>query len=143
VLLLILTIGIVGLVVWRLVQAFLDPDHEGKDGKGIFERTSHVVSAFIYGSIAFQAVKLMLHTGKTRGGTEKNVSANLLQQPLGATLIGIAGAAFIGYGLFQLRKAFKESFTKLFIKEKMSSEMYNAAVTIARLGYPQEVSYSA
>ena len=51
-------VGLVGYALWRLIQAFLDPDHNDSNSpKRIVQRLGYVVSALIYGTLAWEAVR--------------------------------------------------------------------------------------
>ncbi len=106
-LLLSIAIGLVGFVVWRLVQAALDPEHRTVDGKRIAVRILYLVSAVVYGSLAYTAWQLGRGQG-SRGssGDGKEVwISRLLEQPFGTWLVMIAGLGVIAYGVYQVIKA--------------------------------------
>lgn len=103
--LMIIAIGLFAHVIWRAVQALLDPEHSGTDAKRIGVRLFHALSGIIYASLASTAWQLS--RGERRGsenGQEIWV-ARMLEQPFGQWLVMLAGLAVIGYGLHQLVKA--------------------------------------
>lgn len=99
-----IAIGLAAYVVWRLVQALVDPEHVGVDGKRIGVRMLRVVSAVIYGSLAVTAWRLA-HGERAEGASEDRWTAELMSQPFGPWLVGALGAGIIAYGLYQLYRA--------------------------------------
>jgi len=55
----VLVTGLIGFVVWRLVQAVLDADNHGTDLKGIVVRLALLGSALTYGALALYALGLL------------------------------------------------------------------------------------
>lgn len=102
----VVAIGLLGHVVWRLVQATLDPEHRGSDAKRVGMRLFYALSALVYGSLAFTAWQLGQgdRSGEAGNGHEIWV-ARLLEQPYGAWLVMAAGLGVIAYGVHQLIKA--------------------------------------
>jgi hypothetical protein len=97
--------GLLAHVVWRLVQALLDPEHPARDPKRIFMRMFYALSAVVYGSMAYTAWQIASR-GRAEGGDGTQLwVARLLDQPFGAWLVMAAGLMVMGYGLHQLRKA--------------------------------------
>lgn len=103
--LLLIAAGLCAHVVWRLVQALLDPEHPGHDAKRVFMRVFYAVSAAIYGSMAYTAWQLANY-GRAEGGEGHEIwVARLLGKPFGTWLVMAAGLLVMGYGLHQLSKA--------------------------------------
>lgn len=109
-------VGIVGYVVWRLVQAFADPEDRGTDGKALATRAVFVVSALSYGALGVWIVTGLLNGGgsggSSSGSSAQSWSATLLSQPFGAWLLGLVAAAVAGYGIAEWVKAARGSFEK-------------------------------
>jgi hypothetical protein len=54
-------IGLAGYVLWRFVQAAIDPEHNGKlEKKLIFQRIGYAMSGLGYASIAYTAISMMM-----------------------------------------------------------------------------------
>lgn len=103
--LMLIAAGLLAHVVWRLVQALLDPEHHERDSKRIFMRMFYALSALIYGSLAYTAWQLA-SLGRAEGGNGAEIwIARLLDKPFGTWLVMAAGLGVIGYGLHQLVKA--------------------------------------
>ena len=97
--------GLLAHVVWRLVQAALDPEHPGNDAKRVPMRAFYALSAAVYASMAYTAWQLA-RVGRADGGDGTEVwVARLLSKPFGTWLVMAAGLGVIGYGIHQLVKA--------------------------------------
>ncbi|MBD2843932.1 DUF1206 domain-containing protein [Paenibacillus sp. IB182496] len=135
--LVVLGIGLIGYTVWCIVFAWLDPDGEGTSGKALAKRIGMLGSGLVHAGLAYTALHMALaggSGGSGGSGGKQSVTAKLLQQPFGALLIGIVGAAVIGYGVYQWVKAYRADFTKLFKTEKMSRTVSRTSVRIGKAG---------
>lgn len=134
-LLALLTIGLVGYMIWRFVQAIQDPEHKGDDPKGLARRLGYAISGVIYASLAFTAIQLILGSGG--GGSsnsEQGWTARLLSQPFGQWLVGFVGAIIIGVGFYQIYEAYKAKFRKQMKLREMSPKEDTWATRIGRVG---------
>ncbi len=109
--LVVIAIGLLCHVVWRLVQALLDPEHSQTDAKRVGMRVFYLLSALAYGSLALTAWQLGRGERAQGGGHEVWVG-KLLQQPFGTWLVMLAGLGVMGYGVHQLLKAFRGDVNK-------------------------------
>lgn len=103
--LIVIAIGLLAHVIWRMVQALLDPEHSGTDAKRIAVRLFHALSGVIYASLAWTAWQLSRgeRTGSENG--QEIWIARLLEQPFGQWLVMLVGLGVTGYALHQLVKA--------------------------------------
>lgn len=102
--LVLMALGLAAHVVWRLVQAALDPEHTGHDAKRVAVRAFYLLSACIYGSLAWTAWQLSRGRGAEGEGQDIWV-ARLLDMPAGRWLAVAAGIGVIAYGVHQMVKA--------------------------------------
>lgn len=135
-LLFLVTIGIVGYVLLRIVQTILDPEHAGEkmDAKRIATRVGYAFSGLAYAGLAVTAVKLMTGSGGSSGNSTQDWTAWFLSQPFGQWLVGLGGAITIGLGFSYLYKAFKGKFRQQFKLTQMSNKEQTWAVRLGRLG---------
>lgn len=122
-LLAIVAIGMIGYVLWRIVQTVFDPEHAGEElnGKRIAQRLGYAFSAVAYTGLAFTAIKLILGTGGgNNGDSTQDWTARLLAQPLGQWLVGLAGVIAIGVGISYLYQAYTAKFQRHFKQHQMS-----------------------
>jgi hypothetical protein len=142
-LLAVVIIGLLGYVVWRMIQAFSDPDGNGSDTKGITKRTGFFISGLIYLFFAFSGVRLLFpgisggssgSSGGSGGGRQLLV-AKVLEQPFGQWLVGIGAALVIGKGIFQMYKAISGKFKSSIKENKMSQKERSTFMRAGRIGY--------
>jgi uncharacterized protein DUF1206 len=104
VLLILLVVGFAAYALWRFVQAFA----EGEWGKGI----GYVARGLIYAGLTFSTVKLLIGAGTGGSQNQKahKTAAMVLSWPAGTWLVGIAGAAIVGAGLWNLYRGLSRKF---------------------------------
>ncbi|MDP4163466.1 MAG: DUF1206 domain-containing protein [Bacillota bacterium] len=135
VLLWLIGIGLIGYIVWELVKAIKDPEHNGHDGKGIVTRIGYVISAMIYSSFSYNAIKFALHSSSVSSrGSEQHISAKLLSQPFGQWIVGLVGIIIIGYGVSEIISGYKEKFMSKFNVSKMNKHEKKIARKSGKIG---------
>ncbi|KKB78222.1 hypothetical protein VW35_11210 [Devosia soli] len=99
-----IAIGLLGYVLWKLAQGFLNADHEDDSPKGLMARSGNLISAGANIFLLLTAARLAWQGGGSSGGGngEENASAWLMQQPFGPFLLGIAGAGIVAAGMVQI-----------------------------------------
>jgi hypothetical protein len=100
-----IALGLIGYVIWSFVRAIRNPENEGTGHRVFF-----AVTGVIYGFLAVEAARLALSGsggGSGGGGGATHWSAQLMQQPFGQWLVGLAGVAIGLYGLQQLINAWR------------------------------------
>jgi hypothetical protein len=132
----ILAIGLIGYALWRFTQAFADVEGEGSDASGLARRAAYF---WIGGTYTFFAViSVMVLTGWRRAADDDGVTqitAFALELPLGAWLVGIAGAVVILAGLREVLVAITGQFKEEFARERMSDWERRAARYIGWYGH--------
>jgi hypothetical protein len=127
-------VGLIGYVLLRLVQAFLDPEHKGSDAKGIALRVGYLFSALAYGGLAMTALRIASGKGSSGGNQVQGWGTRLFGLPLGRWLVGVFGLIVIGGGLYQLYKAYKADFSEHFRWNQMSATEHTWAARLGRVG---------
>lgn len=132
----IVTLGIIGYILWRIVQAVLDPeDTSGENSsKRIAQRIGYALSALAYTGLALTAVKLIAGSGGGGGNATQDWTARFLQQPFGQWLVGLAGALTIGIGFSYLYQAYKAKFRREFKLQEMSQTEQTWATRLGQFG---------
>lgn len=135
-LLTLVTIGLIGYVIWRIVQTILDPEHSGEstDAKQIVQRIGYALSGFAYAGLALTAIKLILGSGSSGGDATQDWTARFMAQPFGQWLVGLGGLATIAVGLSYLYQAYKAKFQKHFRLSQMSEQERTWAKRLGQFG---------
>lgn len=107
ILLLVLAVGLCGYAVWRVLDAFSDPDRHGKEFKGLVTRIGNVIRGLIYGALGLEAFRLFQGTGRSKGDETEAWTSKIMNLPLGDWLIGIVGVIVVVYGATEVIKTFK------------------------------------
>jgi hypothetical protein len=132
----VVAVGLFGYALWRLVEASLDPERNGKDAKGLVKRTGYVVSGLAYGALGIEAVRLVLGSGGGQGGNQtQDWTAQLMAQPLGRWLVGLAGLVVIGVGLWQFYEAYSAHFRKELMLNRLSEQQRDWVIGSGRFGF--------
>jgi Domain of Unknown Function (DUF1206) len=132
----IVTVGIIGYVFWRLVQAFFDPANRGQsvNTKRIAQRIGYGCSAIGYTGLAFTAVKLIMGSGGGDSETIEDWTIYFLAQPFGRWLVALGGIVVIGVGISFLFQAYKAKFRSEFKLHEMTHNEQIWAVYFGRFG---------
>ncbi|MFD2671907.1 DUF1206 domain-containing protein [Marinicrinis sediminis] len=128
-----IAIGLVGMTVWRVVQAIWDPDRVNSDGKRWLQRLGFLISGIIYLGLSFQALRMVVQASQRGESNEQGTTAKLLEQPFGAVLVGLVGVILIGFGIAQFVKSFRHSLTDE-IKASVHPQKVKMITGMAKLG---------
>lgn len=121
-LLVLVTIGLVGYSLWRIVQTMFDPEHsyEELNAKRIAQRIGYAFSAIAYAGLAWTAIRLILGTGSRNNNSTQDWTARIMAQPFGRWLVGLAGLVVLGVGISYLYQAYKAKFQRHFQLHQLS-----------------------
>lgn len=137
VLLALVAVGLVGYVLWRVVQAWVDPDGKGTGAKGLVTRAGYLVSAGVHAVLAVAAFRLVLGAGGVGSHGDSSAqswTARLMSEPFGRALVAVVGLVIAGVGVSQARKAWKEKFRATLRLEGLRPAQAEWAVRISKLG---------
>lgn len=133
---LLLGLGLLAIVAWRLLQAVWDADNEGRDRQGISTRVSQGFSAVGYGLLAFSAFSLLFHTPADPGAADiaagRGEAQRVLSLPYGNLLLAGIGLCIAGVGIANIVKAWRDDFAAHL---SCSVELCRRVVPLARAGY--------
>ena len=127
-------IGLACYALWNCVRAVFDPEHCGREGKGILKRLGYGVSATSHAFLSVYAFQSALGRAAAGGGSERSV-AEVLGLPGGRILIGIAALAVIGFGLYQLYRGIAGEVGKEFSGSDLPATRRRLVMNVARLGF--------
>ncbi|MEL7070178.1 MAG: DUF1206 domain-containing protein [Cyanobacteria bacterium J06581_3] len=135
VMLAVLAVSLMGYVLWRFIQAAVDPEHNSTEAKDIARRIGYACSGIVYATIAFTAIGILKSSSSSNGGrTEQDMVLAVMQQPFGRWLVGAGGLLFFGLGCYYFYRAYKAKFRKRMKLHEMSSVEKTWATVIGRVG---------
>ncbi|MEO0769266.1 MAG: DUF1206 domain-containing protein [Cyanobacteria bacterium J06649_4] len=134
-LLLLLCISLVGYVVWRFLQAVLDPEHNGCDSKDVVRRISYACSGVAYAGLAFSAIEILsLDDNGDSGEAAGQLALAVMTKPFGRWIVAAGGLLFVGIGGYYFYRALKAAFRKRFKRHYMSDTEKTWATIVGRVG---------
>jgi hypothetical protein len=134
VLLWLLGLGLIGIVLWHLIQVVKDPEHVNNDGKSMFRRLANLITGIAYASLTYNAFAIAMHAKSSGSGSKQTLSAKLLSHPFGQWVVGIVGLIIIGYALYEIHNAFTEKYTNKFKRHEMSEKEWELGRKTGKLG---------
>jgi hypothetical protein len=135
-LLALLTIGLAGYAVWRVIEGIHDPEHRGTSAKGIALRLGFVASGLVHALFAYTTacVALRHSTGASEGQQAKDWSARALETPGGVYALWITAAVLVGYGAYQLYCAWTAKLDEALELGHLSGGARRAVIGVSRFG---------
>ena len=134
VLLIALAVGFGAYASWRYAQALLNRDDEGNTVKGWGKRLGNLAKALFYTGLAVIAIGAIT-APRGESASEKEWTARILDLPLGRWLVGIAGAAFFVYGLWNGYRSITGRFRKHMKTGQMQRELRPLLNVVGFLGH--------
>jgi len=135
VVLLVIAAGLIGYAVWRVVEAIVDPDGRGSGAKGLALRASFAVRGLFHGAIGIAAVR-MARGDRSAGSSDgaRDLTAYAFGMPAGELLVWIAAGGVIGYGVYQLYRAYATKLSKQLDLTPLSGTAHAWVVGVSRFG---------
>jgi hypothetical protein len=100
-------VGLSGYAVWRMIDAITDAEGHGRNAKGIAVRVGSAFRGLAHGALAVAAFHAATTGSGSSGGTgSKRMAARTLDLPGGEWLLWLAAAGMLGYGIYQLYRAY-------------------------------------
>jgi hypothetical protein len=132
-----LAVGLAGYAIWRLVLAVLGRKLETGERESAPKRVADVARVVLYGWLAFLCAELVFDADeqKGQGNDETELTARILDWPLGRWLVAAAGLAVIGAGAFNFYRALSQKFRKDLKEEQMKGEERRWYTLIGVLGH--------
>jgi hypothetical protein len=109
-LLIVVAAGLGAYALWRFVQAYVGHGPEGGGDQSTFGRISAAGSGCAYLAMCALAVSILMGSSSQSSSSPHKSAAGVLGWPGGQWIVGIAGAIFLGVGLYQGYKGVSRKF---------------------------------
>ncbi|GAA1108253.1 DUF1206 domain-containing protein [Kribbella jejuensis] len=119
----IVAIGLFALVIWRVLE--LVWGH-----LKLQKKLSSIGRGIVYLVLGISAVKVANGAGASSSGTQRTMSARVMEHPAGRVLIVAIGVAIIAIACYQLYKAYSKNFT-----EDLAGGISDVTILLGRIGY--------
>ena len=126
--------GLACYFVWRIIQAFADTEHKGKDVKGASVRGRYLFSGLVYGSLATQVVSMLVLHKKKSGDSSQGLVQELLSKPMGQWLVGIVAIILLATGVYQVWYGLSEKYRK-HVNQSGAGKTKAMLLTAGKIGY--------
>ena len=132
ILLLLLTLGLLCYSIWRGIQAFYNPKQEEKKWT---KRLRYLFSGLTYLALAYTALKAVFESDSGGGDKNQKVAGELMSQPLGQVLVGLAGLILAAVGIYQIYYGFSEKYRKHVQELSLHSQHASTLLKSGKVGY--------
>lgn len=136
-LLLLMALGLTGYAAWRIIIGFDGSEQREQDARALLLRAGSVIRGVFYALFALGIVRLVLHQGGNRRGsdaTSRHWASRAMDHPFGRLLIGGAGLALIGYGIYQFVRAAKGRLDRHLQWRGVASNIRNLLIKVCCFG---------
>lgn len=130
----VLVVGFAGLALWRLVEALYGSPVPG--GRKAATRAKSLLSAIVYGFVAFGTLKYALGAGAPPSTNQQSVDLTTaaMREPGGRLIVIVLGLALIGGGLYLAYQAWRRKFLANLRTSRMSRRTRRGVETLGLLG---------
>jgi len=134
VLLIVLAVGLCGYALWRVLDAYYDPDHHGRSFTGLAVRVGHAIRGSVYGALGIEAFRLARGLRGSTGREAQLWTARVMDVPFGEWLIGIFGLIVVFVGLTEVWCSLTARLDKSIDLGRIPRAWRSAAVNVSRFG---------
>jgi hypothetical protein len=135
--LVVLAFGFAAYAIWRFAQAFFDKNNDGDGAKGLAKRAGYFGRGAIYAGLTYSTIKILSGSAEqSQNQKAHETTATLLSWPAGKWIVGAAGLALIGVGLWNGYRALEKKFLKNWRTEQMSAAAQRWGTRAGVVGLP-------
>jgi hypothetical protein len=132
-----LAVGLAGYALWSFVQALVDPDGLGTSWKGLAARMGRFSKGVVHLSLVAAAIGMVTGRHSSAGDGDPKIdqwTAKLMSLPFGIWLVGVVGMCVIGYGVYQLVRAWRASLDRMLSVYEIDPRARRAILNVSRFG---------
>lgn len=100
----ILAVGFFCFALWRVLEGLYDYERRGSSPSALVFRAGRALAGIAYLAFGYSAINLIFHFSREEGGggSPSRLSRFLLEQPLGAYLVGAVALVLLGFAVGQV-----------------------------------------
>ena len=133
--LLVVAAGLLGYALWRLVEAFLDPERRGTGFKAIALRVGYAARGVFHAGLGITSMKIALGDGGAAGGNQApRWTARAFELPGGELLVWLAAAWIAGYGVYQFYRAWSPKMRRHLRLGELPDGLRTWVLAVSRFG---------
>ncbi len=129
-----LAAGLACYVLWRMYQAFIDPENKGNGRQGLAERLGFFWNGLIYLVILYGAISVLLGFGGSDDGNESLIQ-KLLSKSYGRWIVAGVALAYLGNAIYLMFLAYSGKFKKEIAESEMDDKAQKLMINAGRVGY--------
>ena len=129
----VVAVGLVGYALWRLLTALLGTRAD-PTATGMKERVKALAEGIGYGSVAVLAIRIALGSGSRSSGGGSKQAATVLSWTGGQFLVGAAGVAIAGIGVYFIVEGWRADFTKELNLGRVGPTARKVVIQLGRVG---------
>lgn len=134
ILLWLVAVGLVALALWQASEAIWG--YRNREGaKRVRKQVSSGVRAIIYAALGISAASMALGSGSSSSKSQQDATTGVLAWPGGRTIVVITALIIIGYGVAEVVKGVKKSFTEEIDTSSMSPAAREGTARLGQVGY--------
>ncbi len=126
-----LTLGLVLLVLWRVLEAGFGHEDED-DSDRLRKRAASGLKAVLYGALALSAFRILLGDSGSKG---RSTTGTVMSWPGGQWLVALAGLAVIGYAAWTAYRGWSEKFLEHLDQQGRIGEIGDLYRWFGKIGY--------
>ncbi len=132
ILLVVLGLGLLGYVFWRMYQVFANPKGFEDNFKGYAKRVAFFISGLIYAGFSFYAFKLAFGSSS---GSSKSMMGSLMSGSNGDTIAIIIGSGMAIKAIYDLYRAYSNKFREEVEEAGMDRKEQKLLINAGKVGH--------
>ena len=131
ILLALLAAGLFCYSIWRGIQTFYNGGNDTK----LVKRLRYFFSGLAYLALAYGATKAVFEDGANKSDQNQQLAGELMSQPFGQVLVGLAALLFAGIGGYQIYYGLSEKYKKHVQGLSLQTAGANLLLRSGKIGY--------
>ena len=128
----VIALGLICYTFWRIFQASVKSDSNGKNSVG--KRLRYIFSGIVYGVAAYSLLKNIFASKSDSGNNSQDMVREVLTKPYGQILVGAVALTLLIIGIYQIYYGLSEKY-KEHVDKVISNNHREALLNSGKIGY--------